>query len=82
MTGRPLVPTRVPTEIMLTHWGTVSDVYCEWFNAEQESGAALRAWYAAAPAQRAAGFAGYRAALDREEAAAKRLHRLWRQAGR
>jgi hypothetical protein len=69
-------------EIALRQWRDVSDVYCAWFNAEQQSGVALRAWYAASPAARPAGYAAYRAALDREEAAAKELHRLWHRACR
>ena len=79
MLGMPKVQARVPGEVTL-EWSDVSDVYCAWFNAEQESGAALRAWYAASPAARPAGYAAYRAALDREEAAARGLHRLWRRA--
>jgi hypothetical protein len=68
--------------VALKEWRDVSEIYCAWFNAEQESGAALNSWYAASPAARPAGYAAYRAALDREEAAAKELHRLWRKARR
>jgi hypothetical protein len=54
----------------------LDDAYMAWFIAESESEQALRAWFKAAPAQRAESYLVYLAALDREEAAAHDLERL------
>jgi hypothetical protein len=51
--------------------------YLAWFSAERESWAALHAWFQARGQQRMNTFAAYRAALDREDAAARDLERLW-----
>ena len=51
--------------------------YLAWFGAERESSAALHTWFQARGAQRTNAFAAYRAALDREDAAARDLERLW-----
>jgi len=56
--------------------GSLDDAYLVWFSAEHESGRALRAWLGGAGAAREAAYATYRAALDREEAAARELERL------
>jgi hypothetical protein len=50
--------------------------YLAWFSAERESSAALHAWFQARGQQLANTFAAYRAALDREDAAARDLERL------
>jgi hypothetical protein len=50
------------------------DAYLAWLSAESESGHALRAWCEAGNAS--AAYFAYRAALDREEAAALDLQRL------
>lgn len=55
----------------------LDDAYLAWFSAESECEGALRAWFQAAGAQRASAYVAYRAALDREEAAARDLARLW-----
>jgi hypothetical protein len=57
----------------------LEDAHLVWFTAELESGRALRAWFAStgSPAE-AAAYAIYRAALDREEAAARALERRLR----
>jgi hypothetical protein len=55
----------------------IDDAYTAWFNAESESGCALRAWWASRGSDRARAYTAYRAALDREEAAALDLERLW-----
>jgi hypothetical protein len=56
----------------------LDDVCLAWLGAESECEAAMRAWFAAAGADRATAYFAYRAALDREEAAARDLERLWR----
>jgi hypothetical protein len=53
------------------------DAYLAWFSAEDETERALRAWSDGSASTRAMSYAGYRAALDREEAAARDLERLW-----
>jgi hypothetical protein len=61
------------------HCVAMSDVrrrdnaYILWAAIESECGEALRAWSAAKPSQRASAYAAYRAALEREEAAARHL---------
>ncbi len=55
----------------------LDDAYLAWFSAESESECALRAWLQGTGSRRAPGYAAYRAALDREEAAARDLERLW-----
>lgn len=55
----------------------LDDAYLAWFSAESECEAALHAWFDATGAQRSAPYLAYRAALDREEAAARDLERLW-----
>jgi hypothetical protein len=55
----------------------LDDAYLAWFSAESESEAALRAWFGSAGSQPAHAYLTYLAALDREEAAARDLERLW-----
>jgi hypothetical protein len=55
----------------------VDDAYLAWFSAEGEAEGALRAWRDAGSSAVAMSYARYRAALDREEAAARDLERLW-----
>jgi hypothetical protein len=52
------------------------DAYMAWSIAEEECAAALRAWSEAAAGRRTAARTAYRAALDREEAAARDLERI------
>ena len=54
----------------------LDDAHAVWVAAEAECGYALEAWFAAARADRAGAYYVYRAALDREEAAAHDLKRL------
>ena len=54
----------------------LDDAYMAWFTAEHECEQALRAWFEGPPAQRSDSYLVYRAALDREEAAAHDLQRL------
>jgi hypothetical protein len=55
----------------------LEDAYYAWFSAEAESEVALRTWLDGAGARRELTYTSYRAALDREEAAARDLERLW-----
>jgi hypothetical protein len=50
--------------------------YFAWLSAESECGQALRAWLDGGSGDRAGAYFAYRAALDREEAAARELQRL------
>jgi hypothetical protein len=52
------------------------DAYMAWAVADHDCAAALRVWFDATAGRRAAARAAYRAALDREEAAAHDLERL------
>jgi len=54
----------------------LDDAYLAWFSAEAESEVALRAWLREADAGHTIAYSAYRAALDREEAAARDLERL------
>jgi len=56
----------------------LDDAYLAWFAAEGECEGALHAWFRSAGAQRTSAYVAYRAALDREEAAAG----TWRGYGR
>jgi hypothetical protein len=55
----------------------LDEAHVAWQWAELECEAALHAWHGQSPRTRAAGYLTYRAALDREEAAARDLQRLW-----
>ena len=54
----------------------LDDAHMTWVAAEVESEYALRAWFDAGATQRAGAYLAYRAAIDREEAAARDLQRL------
>jgi hypothetical protein len=54
----------------------LDDAHAVWMAAEAECGYALEAWFEASPAAQADAYYVYRAALDREEAAAHDLKRL------
>jgi hypothetical protein len=54
----------------------LDDAHMTWVAAEVDSGYALRAWFDAGAPQDADAYLAYRAALDREEAAARDLQRL------
>jgi len=58
----------------------LDDAYIAWFTAESECERMLRGWLDASSNNRAA-YLSYRAALDREEAAARDLQRLAQLAG-
>lgn len=69
----------VETEVAQIGVRLLDDAYLAWFSAETDCEIALRAWFDAAGDRHTAYFA-YRAALDREAAAASDLQRLWRLA--
>lgn len=50
--------------------------HMNWVAAEIDSECALRAWFDGAPPQAAGSYLAYRAAVDREESAARCLQRL------
>ena len=54
----------------------LDDAHMTWVAAEIESEQALRAWFDAGTSQRAGAYLVYRAAADREQAAACDLQRL------
>jgi hypothetical protein len=54
----------------------VDDAHLTWVAAEVESEQALRAWFDAGAPEREGAYLAYRAAVDREQAAARDLHRL------
>jgi hypothetical protein len=54
----------------------LEDAHMTWVAAEVDSEHALHAWFDAAAPQGAGAYLGYRAAVDREEAAARDLQRL------
>jgi hypothetical protein len=54
----------------------VDDAHMTWVAAEVESEHALRAWFDAATPEGAGAYLAYRAAVDREQAAACDLQRL------
>jgi hypothetical protein len=54
----------------------LDDAHLTWVAAEVESEHALRAWFTAGASHRATAYPAYRAAVDREEAAARDLQRL------
>ena len=54
----------------------LDDAHMTWLAAEIESEHSLRAWFTGAVSHGAAAYVAYRAAVDREEAAARDLQRL------
>jgi hypothetical protein len=59
----------------------LDEAHTAWLAAERDCDQALGAWSEASPRDRGARYVSYRAALDREEAAARDLRRLWELAG-
>ena len=55
----------------------LDDAHMTWVAAEVESEHALHAWFEAAASHHAAAYLAYRAAVDREDAAARDLQRLY-----
>jgi hypothetical protein len=74
------MPENTQTECPAIGVGLLDDAYLAWFGTESECEQALRAWFKASDAERTGAYLAYQAALDREEAAAADLARLWRLA--
>jgi hypothetical protein len=55
----------------------LDDAYMTWFTASISAEQALQAWFDATPGGGSPAYYAYCAALDREEAAARDLQRLW-----
>ena len=68
------------TEVARIGVRLIDDAYLAWFGAESEAETLLRAWFQAKGERREVAYLAYRAALDREEASARDLDRLWRLA--
>lgn len=69
--------TNAQTEVAEIGVRLLDDAYLAWLSAESECDAAFGAWSEATGVHRAMAYFTYRAALDREEAAARDLERLW-----
>jgi hypothetical protein len=67
---------KVDTEVAEIGIRLLDDAYLAWFSAESECEQALKAWFAGTVETSAKAYCAYRAALDREEAAARDLRRL------
>ena len=65
------------TEVAAIGLRLLDDAYLAWFSAETECESALHGWWQSSGSSRSSAYAAYRAALDREEAAARDLERLW-----
>ena len=72
--------TDTDTDIATIGVRLIDDAYVAWFNAESECETRLQAWFRATGELREIAYVSYRAALDREEASARDLERLWRLA--
>jgi hypothetical protein len=70
------MPENAETEISEIGICLGDDGYLAWFTAESECERVLHAWFDASAGDRATAYCVYRAALDREEAAAQHLQRL------
>jgi hypothetical protein len=55
----------------------IDDAYMAWFEAENEAEGLLRAWFQSTGERHEVAYLSYRAALEREEASARDLERLW-----
>lgn len=55
----------------------LDDAYLAWLSAETECETALQAWFQSTGEAREDRYLSYLAALDREEASARDLERLW-----
>jgi hypothetical protein len=69
------------SEVAATGVRLFDDAYLAWFSAESECEQALRRWFQQND-EPATAYLAYRAALDREEAAAHDLERLWQLGAR
>jgi hypothetical protein len=77
-TQMPVVATLEPTgEVARIGVRLLDDAYMTWFSASIGAEQALRTWFDATPSEGSPAYFAYCAALDREEAAARDLQRLW-----
>jgi uncharacterized protein YeaO (DUF488 family) len=67
---------RVSREVAIIGIRLADEAYMSWCTAEVQCQDALRAWFDARPHDRAEANCAYRAALDREQAAARDLESL------
>jgi len=76
---RPATRTRPRKRLELAEIGIrlLDEAHVAWQRAELECELALEAWYEGSPRVNADRYLSYRAALDREQAAARDLERLW-----
>ena len=65
------------TELAAIGVRLLDDAYFAWFSAESESESSAEGLVASTGSGRSVAYLAYRAALDREEAAAHDLKRLW-----
>jgi hypothetical protein len=69
--------TRKRDEIVEIGIRLLDDAHVAWQRAELDCEQMLEAWYGAPPTAASDSYRCYQAALDREEAAARDLERLW-----
>ncbi len=65
------------TEVATIGVRLLDDAYQAWFHAEVECETSIKAWCQSTGERRESAYLAYRAALDREEASARDLERLW-----
>lgn len=77
--ARPTTPTGPRKRLELAEIGIrlLDEAHVAWQRAELECELALEAWHEGPPRESADRYLAYRAALDREQAAAHDLERLW-----
>jgi hypothetical protein len=70
------MPQRISREVARIGIRLIDEAYMSWCTAQLQCQNALRAWFDAGPRDRAEANCAYRAALDREQAAARDLESL------
>jgi hypothetical protein len=71
------MPDETQVEVAKIGVRLIDDAYLAWFGAESECESLLREWFKATGERRESAYLAYRAALDREDASARDLERLW-----
>jgi hypothetical protein len=71
------MPDDTKTELVNIGIRLIDDAHLAWHRAETECEVTLQAWFQATGDRRDAAYLAYMAALDREEASARDLERLW-----
>ena len=74
------MPDKTEADVATIGVRLIDDAYLAWFDAESECETTLRAWFQATEDGRERAYLAYVAALDREEASARHLERLWSMA--